>query len=85
MKYKIKYRRKGAWFWRSKDVVGHRIDLQFNRLDMFLFPSGALLSLGNPGDYDIYLGQEWLAVTKKNVEKDAGQPVNVEPKPKGTE
>ena len=80
--YKIRYRRKGSLFWKSKVVIGHKIDLQFNRLDMFL-TDGSLFSLGEPSDYDIFLGTDWVLMTKQQMERQAAQQINVTPKAKG--
>jgi len=71
MTYKIRYRRRRSFFWRTKTIIGHRIDPSMNRLDLFL-PDGSLYSLGKADEYTILLGTDWVIVTEK-LKKQAQQ------------
>ena len=72
MRFKIKYKRK--WFWKTVEVTGHQISPEHNRIDLFL-PDGSILSLAPADQIDIRLGKDWVEAQKKEMEKQAGQPV----------
>jgi len=67
---------KKNWFWQSYRVVGHNLNIELNRMDLF-FEDGSLKSLAEWSKYDIELGVDWVLFTKKQMETEAGQPVQL--------
>jgi len=74
MEYKFNYKKK--WFWKSVKVIGHSLNKELNRMDLYL-PDGSLISLSNWNQYDFNLGVDWVLSTKNRMEKESGQPVQL--------
>lgn len=74
MLYKFKYKRR--FFWKTIKVDGHRIDDKQNRMDLFM-ADGSILSLCNWSQYDLRLGADWVIRQKKDMEKQAGQKIQL--------
>ena len=72
MEYKFKYKKN--WFWKTKKIVGHR--LKDDRMDLFL-KDGSIFSIGEWHRYGLFLGTDWLLVTKTNMEKESGQDIKL--------
>lgn len=72
MLYKIKYRRR--FFWKTLVIAQHHLLKDLDRMDLF-FPDGSVLSLSQWSRYDMRLGVDWVLATKKQMEKEAGQPI----------
>jgi hypothetical protein len=62
--------------WRSVTVIGHRVDKELNRADLFL-PDGSILSIPSWDKCELYLGTDWVLFSKKQMEKEARQPVTL--------
>ena len=74
MLYKIRYRRKGQWFWRNlKDVKGHNV--VEDKLEVF-FNDGITL-IPKWSELDFKLGSDFILKQKEDLEKEAGQTVNI--------
>lgn len=58
-------------------VVGHRLDKDTDKMDLF-FEDGTILSIGKWSGYSMKLGKDWVIATKKRIEKEAGQNINLE-------
>jgi hypothetical protein len=74
MEYKFTYRRR--FFWKTLVVEGHRFEKETNRMELF-FKDGSVLSISQWSKYDLKLGTDWVLAVKKQMEKEAGQPVPV--------
>lgn len=72
MSFKIKYKKSGAWFYKTETVEG--ISLQGNRM-VLVYPDGGIKEIPDWDKHYCVLGTDWVATTKKSMEKDAGQPV----------
>lgn len=73
--YKFNYRKR--FFWRTKNAIGHKYYQDSNRMDVF-HPDGSITSICNWSNYDLHLGQDWVLFTKKQMEKESGQNVNLQ-------
>ncbi len=74
MKYKIKYKRIGQWFFRSKEVAGHTVEN--NRLVLF----DEDLSIHEIPKFDelvIKLGTDWKLAVKTKMEEESGQDIKI--------
>lgn len=74
MVYIFKYKR--WFFWKKKTVVGHKLDKELNRMDLY-FPDGTIYSVPEWSKCELYLGHDWLLFTKKQMEKESGQPISL--------
>ncbi len=93
MTYAIKYRRRGQWFWRTlRRVVGHFYDHQSvqtrdaqqnsvvrqpqDRMVVY-FEDGSLYAIPRWSECELRLGTDWTLFTKREMEKQGGQPVTL--------
>lgn len=75
--YVFKYQRIGRHFLEKiKDCVGHRYDQGQDKMVVY-FKDGSLREIVRWKDCGIYLGTDWVLFTKKNMEKESGQPVKL--------
>ena len=74
MKYKLKFRK--GLFWKTKMVIGHLLIKETDRMDLFL-EDGSILSIGSWSKYDMVLGADWVAETKKKMEEQSGQDIKL--------
>lgn len=74
--FKFRYKKTGWLFWRSRKVIGYNIDQAAGRMVLFL-PNGGILEIPNWAEYLCNLGTDWVLATKKQMEKEAGQPIMV--------
>lgn len=93
MSYKFKYKRKGAWFWRTlTGVVGHfydnqsveHIDENDHRIQrqpqdrmIVYFEDGSFQAIRSWSECELMLGTDWVLFTKREMEKKAGQPIQL--------
>lgn len=69
--YKIKYKLFFWPKWKEMVVTGHSLQEKNNRMDFF-FPDGGILSVGMWNLFEFKLGEDWVEVTKKRMEQEAG-------------
>jgi hypothetical protein len=74
MTYKIRYRR--FLFWRSLEVLGHRYEPGMDKLVVFR-PDGSVEEIPRWSRCALRLGLDWKEAIRKQMEKEAGQPVVV--------
>lgn len=72
--YNFVYRRR--LFWKSIKATGHRLDKELDRMDIF-HEDGSITSLSQWSKYDLKLGTDWVLFTKKQMEKEAGQKIDL--------
>ena len=93
MSYKFKYKPHRAFFWRTlKNVVGHfydnqsveyvdendhRITRQPQDRMIVYFEDGSLKAIHNWSRCELELGTDWVLFTKREMEKKAGQPIQL--------
>lgn len=75
-KFVFKYRKSGAWFWKSITVVGTKYHEVGDRMTLF-FEDGGIQEIAGFKNYDAKLGIDWVLATKEQLEKEAGQPVKL--------
>tara|TARA_R100000808_G_scaffold7022_1_gene20627 strand:+ start:3335 stop:3556 length:222 start_codon:yes stop_codon:yes gene_type:complete len=68
--YKFKYKRK--FFWKSYLVKGHKFEENQNKMVLY-FPNGGLREVKNWNDCEIKLGVDWVAFTKTQIKREAGE------------
>lgn len=73
--YKFKYKR--FFLFRTIKAVGHRYDRDLQRMDVY-HANGAITSIPAWHKYTLFLGVDWVLFTKKQMEKEAGQKINLE-------
>jgi len=72
--YNFVYRRR--MLWKSLKATGHRLDRELDRMDIF-HEDGSITSLSQWSKYDLKLGTDWVLFTKKQMEKEAGQKIDL--------
>jgi hypothetical protein len=77
MEYEVKYRKSGAWIWKKEICKGHVLNQELNRMDLHL-KRGGIVSITKWSEYDLRLGADWLLATKKQLEKEASQNINLD-------
>ena len=76
MLYKLKYKRKDQWFWRSiKNVKGHKFDENTGRLDVFI--TNGLISLVDWNKCDVKLGNDFILAQKESMEEEASAAIKL--------
>jgi hypothetical protein len=74
MTYEFKWKR---WvLWQNKAVIGHRLDKEINRMDLYL-QDGSIYSIPQWDKCTLKLGTDWVLFTKKQMEKESGQNVSL--------
>jgi len=72
--YKFKYRKRGLW--KCVKSIGHKLHPELDRMDIY-HEDGAITSISQWSKYDLRLGTDWVLFTKKQLEKEAGQKVEL--------
>lgn len=75
MNYVFNYRRN--YFWKSCKVAGHKHDANQDKMILF-FSDGSVREIANWKDCEVKLGTDWVLAVKKSMEKESGQPVNLD-------
>ena len=75
--YMFKYRKIGRLLWKCVKVKGHNMQPQLDRIELFL-ADGGILSIPQWSKYICKLGPDWELAIKKQMEKEAGQPIVTE-------
>ena len=93
MTYTFKYKHHRAWHWRKlTGVVGHfydnqsveyvdendhRITRQPQDRMIVYFADGSLKAIRGWSECELELGTDWVLFTKREMEKKAGQPIQL--------
>lgn len=56
--------------------MGHKYHPDLNRMDVY-HEDGSITSIANWGKYDLRLGNDWVLFTKKQMEKESGQKIDL--------
>jgi len=72
--YKFKYRK--FLIKHTIEAIGHKHLPELNRMDVF-HVNGSITSIANWSKYDLFLGADWVLYTKKQMEKESGQKVDL--------
>jgi hypothetical protein len=72
--YKFTHRKR--WFWKSIKASGHKYYPEMDRMDVF-HVDGSITSLAQWSKYDLKLGTDWVLFTKKQMEKESGQRIDL--------
>lgn len=75
MTYKFKFRR--HLFFRSLTVVGHGFNKELDRMSLY-FADGGVREISRWSQCDCKLGTDWVLAKKKDMERQAGQPIVVD-------
>lgn len=76
MRYKITFKRLGFFSKKQSVIVkGHNYDATTDKLVLF-FPNGTIREVARWKDCEVFLGEDWVLATKKEMEKEA-QGLNV--------
>ena len=68
--YVFKYSKFG-FFWKRKKALGHKYDEKFNRMDVFLNPTG-IFSIPNWRErFYLELGDDWHRLQEKLMSEEA--------------
>jgi hypothetical protein len=74
--YKFKYRKSNGLFWKIIVATGHKYYSEMDRMDVF-HVDGSITSLAQWSKYDLKLGTDWVLFTKKQMEKESGQRIDL--------
>lgn len=75
MSYKFQYKKK--FLWKTiKDVKGHKLDSDLDRMDVFI--DNGIISISNWSGCDMKLGADFMLFQKNEMEKEAGQNIKVD-------
>jgi hypothetical protein len=72
--YKFKYRK--LLIKKTINAIGHKFSPDLNRMDVY-HVDGSITSIANWSKYDLFLGTDWVLFTKKQMEKEAGQKIDL--------
>lgn len=72
--YKFKYKRR--FFWHSIKAIGHRYYADVNKVDVF-HEDGSITSIPKFSECYLRLGTDWVLFTKREIEKESGQQVQL--------
>lgn len=72
--YNFKYKR--FLFAKTIKASGHRYDHEHHRMDVY-HSDGSITSIPQWDKYTLYLGTDWVLFTKKQMEKEAGQKIDL--------
>lgn len=73
--YNFKFKR--FFITRTIKSIGHRYDQENKRMDVY-HSDGSITSIPKWDQCTLYLGTDWVLFTKKQIEKEAGQKINLE-------
>lgn len=74
MTYKFKYKK--GWFWKTETIIGHQLQIEANRMDLF-YADGTILSVGGWDQCDLSLGKDWIEYTKAQMEEESGADIKL--------
>ena len=72
--YKFKYKRK--WFWKTEKVVGHSYQENQDKMCLY-YEDGSVKEIVKWSNCAVKLGADWVRVTQKKMEREAGVQVPV--------
>ena len=72
--YKFKYKKRGLW--KTIKASGHKFYPEMDRMDVF-HQDGSITSIAKWSNYDLFLGTDWVLFTKKEMEKESGQKIEL--------
>lgn len=72
--FKFKYRK--GLFYKTIQAAGHKFHPDLNRMDVF-HADGSITSIAEWSKYDLRLGVDWVLFTKKEMEKESGQKIDL--------
>ena len=72
--YKFKFKK--TLFTKTIKAVGHRWDKESDRMDVY-HENGSITSIAEWRKYTLYLGTDWVLFTKKQMEKESGQKIDL--------
>lgn len=75
-KFKFKFKKSGALFWKTRIVTGSRMEKEIDRMVLF-FEDGGIEEITNWSKYDARLGVDWVLAIKDQMEKEAGQAIKL--------
>jgi hypothetical protein len=76
--YKFKYKK--GLFSKTILAMGHRLDKDTNRMDVY-HVDGSITSIAEWSKYNLYLGTDWVLFTKREIEKESGQKIELAVEP----
>jgi hypothetical protein len=79
MTYRFRYTK--GFLWRSLLAIGHKLDEQLDRMDVF-HEDGSITSISRWSTCDLKLGTDWVLSTKDAMEKEACTEVKLNVKTK---
>ena len=68
---------KKGLFWKKIKAIGHSLQAEVDRMDIY-HANGSVTSLSGWSKYDLHLGTDWVLFTKKQIEKESGQKINLD-------
>jgi len=74
MKYCFKYKRK--FFKKTIIAVGHKYLSEMDRMDVY-HENGSITSIPKWHECYLFLETDWVLFTKKQMEKESGQQINL--------
>ena len=74
MEYKVRFKK--GMFWKSVVAMGHKLDKELDRMDIYL-KDGSILSVAGWSRYDMNLGLDWVLSTRKRMEQESGQDIKL--------
>ena len=74
MSYVFKYRRR--FFWKKIKAVGHYYEADMDKMTVYL-EKGGLISIPRWKEYYVSLGDDFTLYTKKQMETQSGQKVDL--------
>ena len=74
--YKVSYKLLFWPKWKTLEVIGHNLQENHDRMDFYM-PDGGIHSVGFWKLHELKLGEDWVAATKKRMEDDSGQKLNL--------
>jgi hypothetical protein len=74
MEYVFKFRRK--FFWKSHKVIGHHYDQGQDKMVLH-YQDGSIQEVASWKSCEVKLGQDWCLAMKRQLEQQAGQPIQL--------
>lgn len=68
---------KKRFFTKRIKAIGHKWDQNSDRMDVYHL-DGSITSIAEWKHYDLYLDKDWVSFTKKQMEKEARQKIDLE-------
>jgi len=74
--YLFTYKRLNSFFSKKIKIIGHRLMESQDRMDLYL-PDGTIKSLPKWSECELFLGKDWVEMTKKRMEQESGQKIEL--------